>query len=150
MQFEDGVSHGCQHPLPFQDVDIPQPQGQREWGLFQTHRQITKGMMQQRLLPSLHHFASNHTTGFARINLKHKNVFYHLWLCLKANELGWPGKYLKSIHECRKKKNFPHMLACGFPYPEERAIIFQPCEHKLLYPSRFPTRAIYGIGLKAQ
>lgn len=63
VQFEDGVSHGRQHPLPFQDVDIPQPQGQREWGLFQTHRQVTNCMMKQRLLPSLHHLAPNHTTG---------------------------------------------------------------------------------------
>lgn len=63
VQFEDGVSHGRQHPLPFQNVDIPQPQGQSEWGLFQTHKQITNGMMKQRLLPSLHHFAPKHTTG---------------------------------------------------------------------------------------
>lgn len=63
VQFEDGVSHGRQHPLPFQDVDIPQPQGQRERGLVQAHTQITHGMMQQRLLPSLHHLAPKHTTG---------------------------------------------------------------------------------------
>lgn len=63
VQFEDGVSHGRQHPLPFQDVDVPQPQGQGEWSLFQTHEQITNGMIKQRLLPSLHYLAPKHTTG---------------------------------------------------------------------------------------
>lgn len=63
VQFEDGVSHGRQHSLPFQDVDVPQPQGQCEWGLFQTHKQITNGLMKQMLLPSLHHFAPKYTTG---------------------------------------------------------------------------------------
>lgn len=41
VQFEDGVSHGRQHPLSFQDVDIPEPQGEGERGLFQTHKQKT-------------------------------------------------------------------------------------------------------------
>ena len=61
VQFEDGVSHGRQHPLSFQDVDIPQPQGEGEGGLFQTHKQKTSllaphslalidGMMIQRLV----------------------------------------------------------------------------------------------------
>ena len=74
VQFEDGVSHGRQHPLSFQDVDIPQPQGEGEGGLFQTHKQKTSllaphslalidGMMIQRLVASLHPLAPKHTTG---------------------------------------------------------------------------------------
>lgn len=74
VQFEDGVSHGCQHPLSFQDVDIPQPQGEGEGGLFQTQKQnpsslaprslaLIDGMMIQRLVASLHPLAPKHITG---------------------------------------------------------------------------------------
>lgn len=74
VQFEDGVSHGCQHALSFQDVDIPQPQGEGEGGLFQAHNQKTSllaphslalidGMMIQRLVASLCPLAPKHTTG---------------------------------------------------------------------------------------
>lgn len=34
VQLQDGVRHGCQNPFSFQDVDIPQPQGEREGSLF--------------------------------------------------------------------------------------------------------------------
>jgi len=76
VQFEDGVSHGRQYPLSFQDVDIPQPQGEGEGGLFQTHKQkpsllaphllaLIDGMMTQRLVATLRPLAPKHTTGEA-------------------------------------------------------------------------------------
>lgn len=115
VQFEDGVSHGRQHPLPFQDVDIPQPQGQGERGLFQTHEQIHKwdDETEPAAITASPCTKTHNRITFCKpgINLKHKNVFYHLWFCLKANELGWSGKYLKPIHECRKRRNFPHKHA---------------------------------------
>lgn len=36
VQLENGVGHGRQHPLSFQDVDVPEPQGEGEGRLFQT------------------------------------------------------------------------------------------------------------------
>lgn len=74
VQFEDGVSHGCQHTLSFQDVDIPQPQCEGEGGLFQTHKQKTSslaphllalidGKMIERLVASLCPLTPKHTTG---------------------------------------------------------------------------------------
>lgn len=33
VQFEDRVGHGGQNSLSFQDIDVPDPQGQSEGGL---------------------------------------------------------------------------------------------------------------------
>lgn len=68
VNLQDCVGHGCQHPLPFQDVDIPQSERQRERGLGGTkwplsHTTHDVGMTSQQMMKNTEGFSQDQIKG---------------------------------------------------------------------------------------